>query len=110
MPDQGKTPRTVLALCSVVVAACALTVTIKVVATDTHPLLDADTVARTASASVRGHDKATTDGVTCPAAIRARKGTTFTCLVSTEENPTGLAVDVKIVDDQGTLSAPDLSR
>ncbi|MEU2930793.1 DUF4333 domain-containing protein [Streptomyces sp. NPDC007251] len=105
MSDQGKTLRAILALSSIVVAACALTVTIKVVAIGEPRLLDPDTVARTAAAAARGQDQATTDGVTCPAAIEARKGATFTCVVSTKQNPTGLAVDVKVVDDQGQLSA-----
>lgn len=105
MADQGKTPFAVLALSSVVVAACALTMTIKVVGTDAPRLLDPDTVARTAAAAARGQDKATPDGVTCPAAVEAEKGATFTCVVSTEQNPTGVAVDIKVIDDQGKLSA-----
>jgi hypothetical protein len=105
--DQGKFARTVIALSSVVVAGCALTVTIKMVNTDTEAtypprLLDQEAVERQAAADVRGMKNMSRDGVSCPAAMEARKGNTFDCTVQVGPNPE--TVTVKVLDDQGKLS------
>ncbi|WP_327368370.1 DUF4333 domain-containing protein [Streptomyces sp. NBC_01217] len=71
--------------------------------TDTPRLLDPDTVARAAAAAARGQSKASTDGVTCPAAVEARKGNSFWCTVW--EGSNGETVHMKVLDDQGELSA-----
>lgn len=79
MTGQGKFARTVTALSSVVVAGCALTVTVKMVNTDTEAtcpprLLDQEAVERQAVAAVRGTKNMSRDGVSCPAAMEAKKG------------------------------------
>lgn len=107
MTDQGKFSRSVIALSSVVLAGCALTVTIKMVDTDTEAtypprLLDQGAVERQAVAAVRGMKNMSRDGVSCPAAMEAEKGNTFDCHVQVGSNPK--TVTVKVLNDQGELS------
>ncbi|GGV89720.1 hypothetical protein GCM10015535_44180 [Streptomyces gelaticus] len=107
MTDQGKFARAVITLSSVVVAGCALTVTIKVMNTDTEAmypprLLDQEAVERQAAETVRGAGKMSRDGVSCPAAMEAKKGNKFDCDV--QEGFNTKTVTVEVLDDQGRLS------
>ncbi|MFE5796427.1 hypothetical protein ACFQ8C_28140 [Streptomyces sp. NPDC056503] len=104
---QGSTSRALMALSAVVVAACALTVTIKVMATDVktaHPwrVLDQEALERQVAAYARGPMKTSRDGVICPIAAEARPGNKFWCRV----DDTNIVVEVK--NDQGDLSISKL--
>lgn len=107
MTDQGKFARAVIALSSVVVAGCALTVTIKVMNTDTEAmypprLLDQEAVERQAAEVARGPKNVSRDGVECPAAMEAKEGNKFDCEVRVGYNDK--TVTVEVIDDQGGLS------
>ncbi|RII08647.1 hypothetical protein DSC45_32905 [Streptomyces sp. YIM 130001] len=95
-----------MALSAVVVACCAVTVTVKVVGADTQAtrpprLLDQEAVERQASAAARGSKNMSRDGVACPAAMGAEEGNKFDCTVLVGSNPKTVTVTVR--DDQGRL-------
>jgi hypothetical protein len=85
----------------VVVAVCAIFVTVKVVGSEPQRLLDQEAVERQASATVRS-GKMSRDGVFCPAAIEARKGNTFECDVYVAPGESQ-SVEAEVVDDQGKI-------
>ncbi|MET8742431.1 DUF4333 domain-containing protein [Streptomyces sp. NPDC004728] len=107
MTDQGKFARFLISLSAVIVAGCALTVTIKVMNTDTEAfypprLLDQEAVERQAAVTARGPKNPSRDGVECPAAMEAKEGNEFNCKVWIDYNQK--TVTVKVIDDQGRLS------
>ncbi|MCT2542568.1 DUF4333 domain-containing protein [Streptomyces sp. NPDC127061] len=107
MTDQGKFARFLITLSAVIVAGCALTVTIKVMNTDPeafHPprLLDQEAVELQAARAARGPKDVSRDGVECPTAMEAKKGNKFECRVLVGYNDK--TVTVEVVDDQGKLS------
>jgi len=100
--DQGKSTRAVVALSSVVVAVCAIVVTVDLTsAADPPRVLDQESVERQASAAVRGSKSTGRDGVACPTSIQARKGTRFECAVFVESG-SGYVVG-EVTDDQGEI-------
>ncbi|MCX4866576.1 DUF4333 domain-containing protein [Streptomyces sp. NBC_00257] len=107
MTDQGKFARFLITLSAVVVAGCALTVTIKVMNTDTEALypprlLDQEAVELQAARAARGPKNPSRDGVECPTAMEAKKGNKFDCRVLVGYNDK--TVTVEVIDDQGRLS------
>ncbi|MER5618853.1 DUF4333 domain-containing protein [Streptomyces sp. NPDC001455] len=105
MTEQGKFTRALIGLSALVVAVCAVIVTVKVVSASPQPhLLDQEAVERQASAEARS-GKTTRDGVACPAAIEAKKGNKFECKVKElKEFGNYLTVLGEVTDDQGDLS------
>ncbi|MEU9606029.1 DUF4333 domain-containing protein [Streptomyces sp. NPDC048057] len=107
MTEQGKLTRALIGFSAVVIAVCAVVVTVKVVGTHPQrPLLDQEAVERQASAAVRA-GKMSRDNVFCPTAIEARKGNKFECdvYVAPGESET---VKAEVVDDQGGISMSKL--
>ncbi|MFI6965780.1 DUF4333 domain-containing protein [Streptomyces sp. NPDC050255] len=104
MTEQGKLTRALIGLSAVVIAVCAVIVTVKVAsAPPQRHLLDQEAVERQASAAARS-GKTTRDGVSCPAAIEARKGNKFECEVKElKEFGNTLTVLGEVADDQGKL-------
>jgi hypothetical protein len=103
-----------MALSSAVIACCALTFTIMLLAgspaVQPQRVLDQDALARAVLNQVDLADFAappTIDDVTCPASIPVEAGREFECRVDGvgDGHTSGLAwVKVKIKDDQGSLS------
>ncbi|TXL86630.1 DUF4333 domain-containing protein [Streptomyces sp. IB2014 016-6] len=112
--DQRSFARTVIALSLAVIACCALTFTIMLLAgspaVQPQRVLDQDALARAVLNNVNSADFAkppTIDDVSCPASIPVEAGREFKCKVNgvRDGNSSGLAwVKVKIDDDQGDLS------
>jgi hypothetical protein len=101
--EQGKFARALIGLSPVVVAVCAVVVTVKVVGTHPQrPRLDQEAVERQASATVRS-GKTSRDGVVCPTAIEAKKGNKFECDVYVAPGQSEM-VKAEVVDDQGMVS------
>lgn len=104
--DQRNFARTVLALSSVVVAGCAVAVTIKVMTTDTVPVapqrvLDQTALERQVAAQVKGLGEEPVDRTDCPLSVPVEVGGEFECDVRVGSVPT--RVVVKIVSDQGEI-------
>ncbi|ONI79728.1 hypothetical protein ALI144C_23530 [Actinosynnema sp. ALI-1.44] len=96
-----------MAWSSVVVAACAVAVTIKVLSTDiasARPLrvLDQQSLERQVAEKVQGLRKDALGSVECPTSVVVEVGRQFDCRVWGKTNPE--TVYVKIIDDQGELS------
>ncbi|MEV7405381.1 DUF4333 domain-containing protein [Streptomyces sp. NPDC091267] len=114
MTDQRSFARTVIALSLGVIACCALTFTIMLLAgspaVQAQRVLDQDALARAVLNSVKSADFAeppTIDDVSCPASIPVEPGREFECNVDGigDGNSSGHAwIKVKIKDDQGDLS------
>ncbi|WP_392673713.1 DUF4333 domain-containing protein [Streptomyces sp. LN785] len=115
MTDQRSFARTVITLSLAVIACCALTFTIMLLAgspaVQPQRVLDQDALARAVLNSVESDDSfaksPTIDDVTCPASIPVEAGREFECNVVGvgDGNSSGHAwVKVKIKDDQGDLS------
>ncbi|MFJ2561212.1 MULTISPECIES: DUF4333 domain-containing protein [unclassified Streptomyces] len=114
MTDQRSFARTVIALSLAVIACCALTFTIMLLAgspaVQPQRVLDQDALARSVLNNVKSADFAkppTIDDVSCPASIPVEVGREFECNVDGvgDSNTSGHAwVKVKIKDDQGDLS------
>ncbi|MEU9064756.1 DUF4333 domain-containing protein [Streptomyces sp. NPDC048430] len=115
MTDQRSFARTVIALSLAVIACCALTFTIMLLAgspaVQPQRVLDQDALARAVLNNVESDDSfakpPTIDDVSCPASIPVEAGREFKCNVVGvgDGNSSGLAwVKVKIKDDQGDLS------
>jgi hypothetical protein len=112
--DQRSSARTVIALSLAVIACCALTFTIVLLAgspaVQPQRVLDQDALARAVLNHVNSADFAkppTTDDVSCPASIPVEASREFKCNVDGvgDGNSSGHAwVKVKINDDQGDLS------
>ncbi|MGW2109855.1 DUF4333 domain-containing protein [Streptomyces sp. NPDC001948] len=107
MTDQGKFARFLISLSAVIVAGCALTVTIKVMNIDTEAfrpprLLDQEAVERQVAVTAWGPKNPSRDGVECPAAMEAKEGNEFDCTVWIDYNEK--TIKVRVTDDQGTLS------
>ncbi|MEU2248328.1 DUF4333 domain-containing protein [Streptomyces sp. NPDC019224] len=110
MTEQGKFTRALVGLSAVVIAVCAVVVTIKVVGNHPQgPLLDQEAVERQASATARSTAKGgmSRDGVFCPTAIEAKKGIKFECDVYVAPGQPE-TIKVEVVDDQGKLSMSKL--
>lgn len=115
MTDQRSFARTVIALSLAVIACCALTFTIMLLAgspaVQPQRVLDQDALARAVLNNVES-DAAfvkppTIDDVSCPASIPVEAGREFECDVAvvSDSNGKGRAwVKVKIEDDQGDLT------
>lgn len=115
MPDQRSFARTVIALSLAVIACCALTFTIMLLAgspaVQPQRVLDQDALARAVLNSVDSDDSfakpPTIDDVSCPASVPVEVGQEFECTVDGvgDSNSSGHArVKVKIENDQGDLS------
>lgn len=114
MTDQRSFVRTVIALSLAVIACCAFTFTIMLLAgspaVQPQRVLDQDALARAVLNNVTPADFAkppTIDDVSCPASIPVEAGREFECNVDGvgDGNSSGHAwVKVKIKDDQGDLS------
>ncbi|MCI3220869.1 DUF4333 domain-containing protein [Streptomyces sp. NP-1717] len=114
MTDQRSFARTVIALSLAVIACCALTFTIMLLAgspaVQPQRVLDQDALARAVLNNVNSADFAkppTIDDVSCPASIPVETGREFECKVIGvgDGHRSGNAwVKVKIKDDQGDLS------
>ncbi|MGW0939076.1 DUF4333 domain-containing protein [Streptomyces sp. NPDC002666] len=109
MTEQGKFLRALIGLSAVVIAVCAVIVTVKVLGTHPQrPVLDQEAVERQASATVRtGADDMSRDGVFCPTAIEAKKGIKFECDVYLAPGES-TTVKAEVVDDHGKLSMSKL--
>ncbi|MFJ9033207.1 DUF4333 domain-containing protein [Streptomyces sp. NPDC102274] len=103
MTEQGKFARSVVGLSAVVIAVCAVVVTVNVVNAQPPRLLDQEAVERQVAATVRGGSDMSRDGVFCPTAMEAKKGNVFECSVAVGGGGTDFA-KVEVVDDQGKLS------
>ncbi|MET9554644.1 DUF4333 domain-containing protein [Streptomyces sp. NPDC006645] len=115
MTDQRSFSRTVMTLALAVIACCALTFTIMLLAgspaVQPQRVLDQDALARTVLNGVET-DPAfakppTLDDVICPASVPVEAGREFECTVAGvgDGNSSGRAwVKVKIKNDQGELS------
>ncbi|MFC9590558.1 DUF4333 domain-containing protein [Streptomyces sp. NPDC056944] len=114
MTDQRSFARTVSAFSLAVIACCALTYTIMLLAGSPavrpQRVLDQDALARAVLNNVSSADFAkppTIDDVSCPASIPAEAGREFECKVEgvSDGSQSGHAwVKVRITDDQGGLS------
>ncbi|WP_377273364.1 DUF4333 domain-containing protein [Peterkaempfera sp. SMS 1(5)a] len=114
MTDQRSFARTVIALSLAVIACCALTFTIMLLAgspaVQPQRVLDQDALARAVLNDVKPGDFAkppTIDDVTCPASVPVEAGREFECTVDGvgDGHTSGHAwIKVKIKDDQGGLS------
>ncbi|WP_405475257.1 DUF4333 domain-containing protein [Streptomyces sp. NBC_00009] len=115
MTDQRSFARNAIAFSLAVIACCALTVTIMLLAgspaVQPQRVLDQDALARAVLNNVESDDSfakpPTIDDVACPASIPVEAGREFECNVVGvgDGNSSGHAwVKVKIKDDQGTLS------
>ncbi|MFI6702976.1 DUF4333 domain-containing protein [Streptomyces sp. NPDC050509] len=114
MTEQRSFARTVIALSLALIACCALTFTIMLLAgspaVQPQRVLDQDALARAVLNNVNSADFAkppTIDDVSCPASIPVEAGRAFECNVDGvgDGNSSGHAwVKVKIKDDQGDLS------
>jgi hypothetical protein len=112
--DQRSFARTVIAFSLAVIACCALTVTIMLLAGSSavrQPrVLDQDALARAVLNHVKPADFAkppTIDDVICPASIPVETGREFDCNVDGigDGSSSGHAwIKVKITNDQGDLS------
>ncbi|MER6525554.1 DUF4333 domain-containing protein [Streptomyces sp. NPDC001508] len=106
MSDQRNFARTVVALSSVVVAGCAVAVTIKVMSTDPQPrVLDQDGLERQVMADIQGGRPGPADRLSCPASVVADKGNKFECRYWDADLSTAKFVEVEVVSDQGKVSA-----
>nr|WP_083466155.1 DUF4333 domain-containing protein [Kibdelosporangium sp. MJ126-NF4] len=104
---QRNAARTVMALSSVVVAACAVAVTVKVLSTDiasARPLrlLDQEALERQVLDEAGNLRSDRPGRVACPTSVVVEVGKKFDCRVLGGTNPK--TVFVKIIDDQGDLS------
>ncbi|MCZ4602700.1 DUF4333 domain-containing protein [Streptomyces sp. Lzd4kr] len=114
MTDQRSFARTVIAFSLAVIACCALTFTIMLLAgspvVQPQRVLDQDALARSVLNDVDSTDFAkppTIDDVTCPASVPVETGQEFECKVDGlgDGHRSGHAwVKVRIKDDQGDLS------
>ncbi|WP_327258432.1 DUF4333 domain-containing protein [Streptomyces sp. NBC_01240] len=116
MTDQRSFARTVIALSLAVIACCALTFIIMLLAgspaVQPQRVLDQDALARAVLNNVNSADFAkppSIDDVSCPASIPVEAGREFECKVDGvgvgDGSRSGHAwVKVKIKDDQGGLS------
>ena len=102
MTDQRNFTRTVMAISSVVVACCAVAVTVKVLSTDTISVeqprvLDQEALERQVTDEIQGEVKS----LACPTSVPVEVGHKFECRYWGETNPGN--VEVKIVSGQGKL-------
>jgi hypothetical protein len=107
MADQPGFARNAVALSSLVVAVCAVVVTIKVMSTDPVPVkqqrvLDPAAVERQVIAEVVGLKPDAGAQAVCPVSVVVEKGTKFDCRVNVGASTKTL--EITILDDQGELS------
>ncbi|MFC7618482.1 DUF4333 domain-containing protein [Actinokineospora soli] len=107
MADQGNTARKVVAGSAVVVAACAVAVTVKVLATDVVALqpprvLDQGALERQVTAEVQALRGEPPRALACPTSVVVVVGAEFTCRYWAGANPGD--AKVRIVDEHGRLS------
>ncbi len=96
-----------MAVSSVVVAACAVAVTIKVLSTgiisvEQPRVLDQASLERQVSDSIRGLRTDPVAGLACPASVVVKVGTKFTCRFLDGVNPNTVLVEV--VSDHGEIT------
>jgi hypothetical protein len=100
--------RAVVAICSVVVAACAVTVTVKVMRTDVvtiqqERVLDEASLERQVAARIQGlQDDDPVKVVSCPASVVVKVGNQFNCSYLRGSNINNAQIEV--ISDQGELS------
>ncbi|MFE9614047.1 DUF4333 domain-containing protein [Streptomyces sp. NPDC006012] len=107
MTDQRSFARTVMALSSVVIAVCAVVVTVYVTTLDPVPVepprvLDQAALEKQVAGAAGGLKKTPWARVDCPLSIVVKDGTEFDCTVYGDTNPK--RVTVEILDDQGKLT------
>ncbi|MFD6194521.1 DUF4333 domain-containing protein [Streptomyces sp. NPDC060275] len=104
MTDQRSSARRIMAASSVVVAVCAVIVTIKVMNTDLTDVppdpVVLDPVA--VEQAVKAHIGQQTDRVSCPVYLVAEADNTFSCTYWVEDIPK--TVEVKMSGGQGEIS------
>lgn len=107
MADQRNFARTVVAVSSVVVAACAVAVTIKmmtteIVSVEAPRVLDQAALERQVAGEVRGFREEPVDRMACPASVVVKVGNQFSCRFLDGYNEKEVLVEV--VSDQGEIS------
>jgi hypothetical protein len=106
MTEQGNFARRAVAFSSLVVAICAVVVTITVISAgisvNQQRVLDPAAVERQVAFEVGGAKQEGTVHVDCPVSVVVEKDNRFECKVST--GVTSKTVKVTIIDDQGELS------
>jgi hypothetical protein len=96
----------VVAISSVVVALCAVTVTVKVMSTDAitieqERVLDQASLERQVAADLQGVQDDPVKVVACPASVVVKVGTKFSCSYLRRGNIQD--ADVEVTSDQGAL-------
>ncbi|WP_139347952.1 DUF4333 domain-containing protein [Nocardia donostiensis] len=107
MVDQQNVTRTVMAVSSAVVAACAVVVTIKVAVTDLTPMeaprvLDQAALEQHVANRLQGVGEKPVGRVTCPGSVQVVVGNQFDCEVWDYLHSD--RVQVEIISDQGEIS------
>lgn len=105
--DQGNLARVVVAISSVVVAACAVAVTVKVLSADDvvtirqERVLDQTAVQQAVAADIQGLREEPVRVLSCPGSVVVKAGTKFTCKYLRGNMVKD--AEVEVVDDQGNL-------
>jgi len=107
MSDHRSFARSVIALSSAVVAACAVAVAVKVltlgaVSVEPPRVLDQTALEKQVAGEVGGLKNTPGARVVCPLSVVVKEGAEFDCRVWGDTNPK--TVHVKITSDQGALS------
>ncbi|MFE9207233.1 DUF4333 domain-containing protein [Micromonospora sp. NPDC007230] len=107
MADQGNLARAVVAISSVVVAACAVAVTVKVLSADDvvtirqERVLNQAAVQQAVAANIQGIRDEPVKVLSCPGSVVVKAGTTFTCTYMVGNHVAD--AEVEVVNDQGKL-------
>jgi uncharacterized protein DUF4333 len=107
MADQGNLAGAVTAISSVVVAICAVTVTLKVMTTDDvvtikqERVLDQAAVQQAVATEIQGISDEPVKVLFCPGSVVVREGVTSQC--SYMRRNIVKDVTVRVTDDQGSL-------
>lgn len=107
MADQRNFARTVMAISSIVVAGCAVAVTIKAMGTgisvEQPRVMDQAALEQQVISDIRGRPEPTDGRLACPASVVVEVGNKFECRFWDGNN--AKFVDVEVVSDQGEVSA-----
>ncbi|MEU5725881.1 DUF4333 domain-containing protein [Micromonospora sp. NPDC047738] len=105
--DQGNLARAVVAISSVVVAACAVVVTVKVLSADEvvtirpERVLDQAAVQQAVATNIQGIRDEPVKVLSCPGSVVVKAGTRFTCTCMVGNHVAD--AEVEVVNDQGKL-------
>ncbi|MFD5030178.1 DUF4333 domain-containing protein [Streptomyces sp. NPDC058405] len=107
MADQRNFARTVMAFSSIVVAGCAVAVTIKAMSTGIEVkqprVMDQAALEQQVISDIQGRPEPTDGRLSCPASVVVEVGNKFECRFRDGDN--SKFVEVKVVSDQGEVSA-----